>query len=476
MPTKTPTSAPMSPAQAAQLKNVSRRTIMRAIESHELQALRDNRNHWKIDPQALDKWADAQWAPTGHAHYEMPILHTPDLEVSLARVEAERDALREQLEQGKGKIEITGGSWRRGSTVRWNIRVCLAVFFGGGDNKRTDFFAYVPFKRVDPPPPHGTYKLSIILSLNGLLMVRFICVFAFSAIALTSASQAQERIQEQDGLGIKLEELISEKGTFRLEFGTTLRASRRDGVSGLFQTIQTGTGEFVTIPIAVGATDRQAETVLSTVGLRYGLTTRSEIYSRATLRYSHSRATDSITGLTQSHSNGSFQSLVVGMNYRFLDEGERPGLIGFADVSVAENTSARGTDLQFGKSGTIGFTAYRVLDPVVLSVTSGYRANLSRTVDGDRINPGDTLFINPSVGFAVNNELTLTGGLGLSFTGADKLNGVTQGTRNTDADLQFGLAYAWDRNTTLRADARAEALGDRNVTVGLTLTRTFGRN
>lgn len=101
MPTKTPTSSPMSPAQAAQLKGVSRRTIMRAIESYELQAFRDNRNHWKIDPQALDKWADAQWAPTRHAHPEMPTLPTPDMAISLARIEAERDALREHLDQVK---------------------------------------------------------------------------------------------------------------------------------------------------------------------------------------------------------------------------------------------------------------------------------------------------------------------------------------------------------------------------------------
>ncbi len=109
MPTQIPTSVPISPAQAAQLKNVSRRTIMRAIESHELQAFRDNRNHWKIDPQALDKWADAQWAPTGHAHVETPTLPTPDLAVSLARVEAERDALREQLKQ----IQEDRDHWRR---------------------------------------------------------------------------------------------------------------------------------------------------------------------------------------------------------------------------------------------------------------------------------------------------------------------------------------------------------------------------
>ena len=109
MPTKTPTSAPMSPAQAAQLKSVSRRTIMRAIEYHELQAFRDNRNHWKIDPQALDKWADAQWALSEHAHPEVPTLPTFDLAISLARAEAERDALREQLEQVKEDRD----HWRR---------------------------------------------------------------------------------------------------------------------------------------------------------------------------------------------------------------------------------------------------------------------------------------------------------------------------------------------------------------------------
>lgn len=109
MPTKTPTSAPMSPAQAAQLKNVSRRTIMRAIESHDLQAFRDNRNHWKIDPQMLDKWADVHCSPSEHAHNNALILPTLDSVISLARIEAERDALREQLEQ----IKEDRDHWRK---------------------------------------------------------------------------------------------------------------------------------------------------------------------------------------------------------------------------------------------------------------------------------------------------------------------------------------------------------------------------
>lgn len=46
----------MSPAQAAHVAGVSRWTIMRAIKSHELLAKRDNRNQWRITPEALEGW------------------------------------------------------------------------------------------------------------------------------------------------------------------------------------------------------------------------------------------------------------------------------------------------------------------------------------------------------------------------------------------------------------------------------------
>lgn len=59
-----PTQTPMSPTQVAQATNTSRRTVMRAIEAQELQAFRDNRNHWKITTQAVERWALAQCAPS----------------------------------------------------------------------------------------------------------------------------------------------------------------------------------------------------------------------------------------------------------------------------------------------------------------------------------------------------------------------------------------------------------------------------
>lgn len=67
-PTLLPNLLPMSPSQVAQATGASRRTVMRAVEAGDLEAFRDNRNHWKITSQAVEKWALAQISPTGHAH------------------------------------------------------------------------------------------------------------------------------------------------------------------------------------------------------------------------------------------------------------------------------------------------------------------------------------------------------------------------------------------------------------------------
>jgi len=90
----TPTSLPMSPSEVAQHAKTSRRTIMRAIEAKELKAFRDNRNHWKITPQAFEEWASAQCAPSGHlpthAHPHQP----EEPAQNVAALEAERAARR----------------------------------------------------------------------------------------------------------------------------------------------------------------------------------------------------------------------------------------------------------------------------------------------------------------------------------------------------------------------------------------------
>lgn len=98
-PTQLPTSAPMSPTQVAQATSISRRTVMRAIEAQELTAFRDNRNHWKVSPQAVEQWALAQCAPSEHAHPmpttdPRPAHPAPTPDEGERALEAERQARR----------------------------------------------------------------------------------------------------------------------------------------------------------------------------------------------------------------------------------------------------------------------------------------------------------------------------------------------------------------------------------------------
>lgn len=86
------TPAHMSPAQAAQVAGVSRWTIMRAIKAQELLANRDNRNQWRISPEALDRWR----AHIVRTPPDLPTLPTSDA-IELAAVKAENGQLRERL-------------------------------------------------------------------------------------------------------------------------------------------------------------------------------------------------------------------------------------------------------------------------------------------------------------------------------------------------------------------------------------------
>lgn len=111
--------AHLSPAQAAQAASVSRWTIMRAIKRHEIKAIRDNRNHWKIDPDELDRWSASTVRTVEAAH---PIHTTKDSPETLARVaalEAENGQLRERLSEVKEDRDAWRGMAQRRRWWHW---------------------------------------------------------------------------------------------------------------------------------------------------------------------------------------------------------------------------------------------------------------------------------------------------------------------------------------------------------------------
>ena len=68
----------LSPREAARIANVGKSTIMRAIEAIQLEARRDNRNQWRIERSALDRWT-----------MDRP---GPDRDSPTDRVKADRDS------------------------------------------------------------------------------------------------------------------------------------------------------------------------------------------------------------------------------------------------------------------------------------------------------------------------------------------------------------------------------------------------
>lgn len=102
---------------------------MRAIETQDLKAFRDNRNHWKITPQAIEEWALAHCAPSGqdlpnaqaYAHSaQVPAQDETALELAAARatiaqLEArleDRAALVRAAEDRAQAAELDRDRWR----------------------------------------------------------------------------------------------------------------------------------------------------------------------------------------------------------------------------------------------------------------------------------------------------------------------------------------------------------------------------
>jgi excisionase family DNA binding protein len=97
----------MSPAQAAQAVNLSRWTILRAIKSQQLKAVRDNRNNWKITKKDLKEWC----AHSVQAHKLAPpvqIDETPALRAALAAETARADS----AERARDQAEVDRNKWR----------------------------------------------------------------------------------------------------------------------------------------------------------------------------------------------------------------------------------------------------------------------------------------------------------------------------------------------------------------------------
>lgn len=219
-------------------------------------------------------------------------------------------------------------------------------------------------------------------------------------------------------------------------------------------TVQTGPTSFVSLPTLVGESQGNSDSAVFTLGLRYGLTAKTEVYTRLSALTNRQRNT--ALGVTATSSDSGFSDAWAGVNVQFKNDDETPAVLGFAELALREKH--RQSSASF-KSALLGLTTYKAIDPVVFSLTGAYRFNQSRA-DGEQIyKPGNLLLLNPSVAFAVNDRVTLTTGVQWTRRAADRLDGQAQGMARTATDLLLGVGYGFDKGNTLNTTFKLNASG-----------------
>lgn len=120
--------------------------------------------------------------------------------------------------------------------------------------------------------------------------------FAVALLALGAASAHAD-------LPLTVEVLITDKGKFKLDVSLAYANSDRQGVStGEPITVETGATSFVTLPTLIGERRGNSDSLVGTLGLRYGLTGKAEIFARTSYLHSSSRSSD-VSGIRSNSEN-----------------------------------------------------------------------------------------------------------------------------------------------------------------------------
>jgi len=153
--------------------------------------------------------------------------------------------------------------------------------------------------------------------------------------------------------------------------------------------------------------------------LRYGMPGSVEVMARFNV------AGHELLGGPEPTARERRQTLELGLSYVALRDRAMPALLLQASTDLL--SSGDDTGRVTAGSTRVAATAYRSIDPVVLSLAVGYDYRRPRDVRDIEVIPGDVVWVDPQVNLAVNHRVTLVGGLGAFFKQAERVHGQDVG-------------------------------------------------
>lgn len=232
--------------------------------------------------------------------------------------------------------------------------------------------------------------------------------------------------------------------------------------------LQTGRSSFVAVPTALQTKESNSDIITGSVGLRYGLTGRTEIYGNAAYLWRENRSFSAGEIHTEDH--GDFSNLSLGVSHTFAEDGKNPALIGFAEGTVYEKSYGK---TSLGKSWLAGLSTYKAVDPVILSLTAAYRFNATKNTSFGKYKAGNYFLLNPSVSFAANDRVSLSGGVQWIDAQPERIGGRELSARNTATYASFGVGYGVSRSTALNLSARFGISGRNSSEMRLSVQHKF---
>ncbi len=200
-------------------------------------------------------------------------------------------------------------------------------------------------------------------------------------------------------------------------------------------------GMMVNVPFASSRSVNQDNLYFS-IGARYGLNQRVEIFSSLGAFWQHNRITDDLSRNMSANSNFAFNTWNLGALVMVKNETKTPSLFIGSSVDILQNSSLNNKDsLQYFKRFSILATSFYSVDPIVFLLQAGFQLNLANKVDSTWIDSGEIFTLNPMIYFAVNPYISLNFGLRYSYKTRDYVNGRAVVASTSSISYLFGLAY-----------------------------------
>lgn len=274
-------------------------------------------------------------------------------------------------------------------------------------------------------------------------------------------------------LPLTVEDLITDKNRFKLDTSLSYYNQNKTNLAPQEYSIaDLGNGRVIILPAPAAENNSNTDMLIASTGLRYGVSDTWEVGVRGNFTHTTERYTiDQQPNQTQ---NKALQDIYLTTQYSFKDNKKLPDSLLFAEISAYDNT--QGLQFKSGASVLLGGTAYTINDPIVFSLTGSYQYNGNRkTLHNTAVNIGDIMAINGLMGFAVNPDITLTGGVGVQYKKSDNIQNIGRIAHNqTQTTLNLGVAYALSARSNLTANIRTPISGNNHSTLSLGVTTKLG--